>query len=189
MGRPKATTELAGRRFVDLVVATLQAAALSPILVVHGADRFDMPAGVIPVHNAGWRQGPLSSLQCALRRLSRMEQSTRHTGSTGVLVATVDRPRVDPETIRSLLAAHAELAPGPWQPRFEGRSGHPIVWPADLLPDLLSLDAEDQRVSARTLLARPDVTSRRRFVDVEDPAIHENFDRPSDLPAAARNEP
>ena len=65
-----------------------------------------------------------------------------------------------------------------WQPAYRGRRGHPVLYPHDLVVDLLGL-AKDE--TARTLLARPDVAPRRRLLDVDDRAVVENLDQPEDL--------
>jgi CTP:molybdopterin cytidylyltransferase MocA len=168
MGRPKALLAHRGRSFLRCAVDL--AAGCAPVLVVAGAVEFP-PAEYAParlVHNPAWPEGQLGSLQRALAELG--------TDVAGLLVLTVDRPHVRPDTVAALVAAY-RAAPGcVWQPAHAGRRGHPIVYPAALLPALRALPPE---ASPRALLAaRADL---RRELAVDDPAVLDNLDRPADL--------
>jgi len=166
MGRPKALLIHDGRTFVRRVVDL--AANCAPILVVTGAIDLDLdlrPA--IRVHNPAWPQGQLSSLQ---RGLAELEDPA------GLLVLTVDRPHIRPATVTALLAAFASAPECIWQPAHGGRNGHPILYPAALLPALRALPPD---ASPRDLLARH--ADLRRSLPVDDPAVLDNLDRPEDL--------
>ncbi|MEM9453459.1 MAG: nucleotidyltransferase family protein [Myxococcota bacterium] len=175
MGRPKALLRWRGRPFVRHAVEQAHAAGASPVVVVEGAVPLPEVAlgGARRVHNEAWAEGPLGSLQMGLRALL-------DTGCTeaGVLVLTVDRPHVRESTLRELVAAVRDEPRAIWQPRHHDRRGHPIIYPADLVPALVEL-APPQ--TPRTLLARPEVAARRRSLAVEDPAVLDNLDRPEDL--------
>ena len=168
MGQPKARLQWRGRSFVEHAVAL--AAGCAPIVVVSGAA--DLPAlGVRVAENAQWRMGPLSSLQVGLRAIEAEAW-------TGVLVLTVDRPHVDASTIAALLRGHAARPDAVLQPMHAGRSGHPILHPRDVAEALLQLPPS---ASARDVVHRPDVASRRVAIEVDDPAILDNIDTPEDL--------
>ena len=189
MGEPKARLRWGTRSFlaacVDAAYALTNCPALAAtprLLVVGGAVdlRTDCEALEVGyVHNFGWQDGPLSSLQCALGSL----------GPGPVAVLTVDRPHLRLTTLHSLRDAVIAEPTQIWQPRFAGMRGHPIVWPASLRAELLGLE---RRGSPRSLLARPEVAALRRSIEVEDPAVLDNLDRPEDLarlgppPAAAK---
>lgn len=169
MGQPKALLLHRGRPFVRCAVDL--ASGCSPILVVTGAhDLADIDLGAATrVHNTTWPQGQLSSLQRALSILDE---------PAGVLVLTVDRPHIHPTTVTSLLSAFINDPTGIWQPEHAGRRGHPIVYPAALLPALRALPVD---ASPRDLLAaHPHL---RRTIHVDDPAVLDNLDRPADLAA------
>ena len=112
------------------------------------------------------------SLQCGLARAHE-----RWPQLTGVVVHTVDRPRVRPSTVRALLAAHADDPTVVAQPRRDGRSGHPLLWPARSFDALAALEPAQTR---RELLRGPAALERRR-VAVDDPGVHDNVDHPSAL--------
>lgn len=166
MGRPKALLVHDGRPFVRCVVDL--AAGCAPILVVTGAVDLDLDVHpAIRIHNPAWPQGQLSSLQRGLAELGE---------PAGLLVLTVDRPHIRPSTVVALLAAFAGAPGCIWQPAHAGRSGHPILYPAALLPALRALPPD---ASPRDLLARH--ADLRRSLPVDDPAVLDNLDRPEDL--------
>lgn len=166
MGRPKALLVHDGRPFVRCVVDL--AAGCAPILVVTGAVDLDLDVHpAIRIHNPAWPQGQLSSLQRGLAELGE---------PAGLLVLTVDRPHIRPSTVVALLAAFAGAPGCIWQPAHAGRNGHPILYPAALLPALRGLPAD---ASPRDLLARH--ADLRRSLPVDDPAVLDNLDRPEDL--------
>lgn len=173
MGRPKALVPWRGRPFVAHAIALARCAGADPIAVVEGAVPLPDPAieGALRVVNAQWSRGPLTSLQAGLE----VALAAR---PAGVLVLTVDRPHVAIATIEALALAWRNEPTRLWQPRYQGRHGHPILWPADLARRLSQLSPDD---SARALVRSPDVASRRAFIDVQDGAVVDNLDRPEDL--------
>jgi CTP:molybdopterin cytidylyltransferase MocA len=173
MGRSKAALELQGRSFLALCVA-LAFDALgehAQVFVVEGAhpleDLLDAQPRPTLIRNEGWQDGPLSSLQSAL------SHPAAH--ARACLVLSVDRPHISARTLETLLRAYEGEPDAIWQPRFDGRRGHPILWPADLVEELRRLP---RSASPRELMARPEVQARRAFVPVDDPAILDNIDDP-----------
>ena len=93
--------------------------------------------------------------------------------AAGWVVALGDMPYVLPATIVALVAAinhGAAIA----VPVCEGRRGNPVAFSRDHLPHLLQLQGDE---GARSLLKSWPVTA----VDVHDPGIWRDIDRPSDL--------
>lgn len=168
MGRPKALLQLHGRSFVACAVELAARAGCLPIVVVTGA--VDLSGEELPaqlVHNATWPEGQLGSLQRGLAALG---------DPAGVLVLTVDRPHLRVSTVVTLVAAFRMGPQFSWQPEHAGRRGHPVVYPRSMLAALAALPAT---ADPRELLrSRGDL---RRGISVDDPAIHDNLDRPEDL--------
>ena len=178
MGQPKALIELEGRSFLARCLALAEPCARR--FVVHGATPLHdapRPPGVALVSNPNWRRGPLSSLQVGLRAAMAASPGLR-----GILVLTVDRPHVRPETIGDLLAHHARHPDRLVCPRHHGRRGHPVIWPGVIFETLLALDPTQ---TARALLAGPEALTRHE-VPVDDPATLENIDDPEALAALRR---
>lgn len=172
MGQAKALLRHGERSFVACAVDLAVAAGCAPIVVVTGAQAICEPLTATLVHNEAWPLGQLSSLQRGLAALAGLGESS------GVLVLTVDRPHLRPGTVVALVRAFRDAPAYVWQPEHAGRRGHPLIWPSALLPALRALPPEGD---PRPLL-RAHAGSRRALA-VDDPAIHDNLDRPEDLAA------
>lgn len=167
MGRPKALLLHRGRTFLGCAVDLAAAAGCARIAVVTGAIDLPDEPGTVRVHNPTWPLGQLGSLQRGLAALGE---------PTGVLVLTVDRPHLRPDTVVGLAAAFRAEPDHLWQPEHRGRRGHPQIYPASLLPALAALPPE---ASPRDLIAGH--AALRRTLAVDDPAVLDNLDRPEDL--------
>lgn len=177
MGRVKALLPLGDRSLLARSIALVRAGGCAPVIVVEGAHPLDVePAlcepGVIRAHNPDWSLGPLSSLQVGLRA------ALAHGELDGVLVHHVERPRVAPATVAALLAGLAREPDAIWQPQFENRSGHPMLWPRSCFTELLALDPT--QASARTLARAPEQAARRRKLPCSDPGVLDNIDTSDD---------
>ena len=94
-------------------------------------------------------------------------------GAQAWLIALGDMPRVRESTIRALsdaVAAGAVIA----APVSGGRRGNPVGFGAACLPELLALQGDE---GARRILKHHPVTE----VEVDDPGIFQDVDRPADL--------
>ncbi len=173
MGRPKIAIPWRGRSFARHVCDRARACALAPIVLVWGASPppadVEGLAGLVVRHNPHWRRGPFSSLQTGLHAVA---------AGSAVLVLTVDRPHLRPDTLAALLHAHRQDARAVVQPIRDGRHGHPVLLPAWVADEARTAPATG---TLRDLLRRPDVAPARRFVPVDDPAVLDNLDRPEDL--------
>jgi molybdenum cofactor cytidylyltransferase len=169
MGRVKAGIVWRGRTFLAHTLSL--AADCAPVVIVSGAHSLHefAPVGSNIIENPCWEQGPLSSLQRGLGALP---------SRTPVLVLTVDRPHVRPDTVSALLRAHRSHPDSVAQPAHNGTRGHPLVLPADLVAEVLSLEPTQ---SLRDLLRRADIRPRRKQIAVNDPGVLDNLDRPADL--------
>lgn len=173
MGEPKQKLRHRGRSFVGCAVELARVAGCAPIVVVTGAidlaDEALEPA--LLVANPTWPMGQLSSLQRGLAAVSE-----RRPDLPALLVLTVDRPHLRPHTIAALVEAWRGDPGGLWQPELGGRRGHPVIYPASLLPALAALPPT---ASPRPLLAAH--ATLRRGLAVDDPAVLDNLDHPGDL--------
>jgi molybdenum cofactor cytidylyltransferase len=104
--------------------------------------------------------------------LAHAMQQSMH--AAGWIVALADMPYLKPSTIHALLDAlrnGASIA----APVYDGRRGNPVAFGRLHLPELLRLSGD---VGARRLLHDYPV----QLVEVDDPGIHLDIDRPQDLP-------
>lgn len=170
MGQPKALIPWRGAPFVAHCITQAQRAGCNNVVVVAGAVALpaDTTIGARVVDNPAWAEGQMSSVQTGLRAVP----------SGAVLLLTVDRPHVQPETVTALVAAWRAEPTLVWQPIFNARRGHPLVYPADVVAAVV--DAPPGQTQ-RDVLARPDIAPRRRTLPCEDAATVDNLDRPEDL--------
>ena len=169
MGSPKALLPYRGTTFLEHLVNLLQG-RVEPLLVVlgHDADRIraalHLPPQVRVLLNQDYRLGQLSSLQTAIRALEGRPVS-------GLLVAPVDHPAVEPEVVAALLKTFAVEQPEVLVPTFEGRRGHPVIFSAPLFPELLaaSLDEGARAVVRRHAARELTIHDAGILADIDDP--------------------
>jgi molybdenum cofactor cytidylyltransferase len=154
MGRPKAALTLGrdGPSFVDAITNTLSAAGVSAVRVV--------------VINPNPASGMLSSVQCGVRALP--------SGLDAVFVWPVDHPLVERDTVIALIAAFRGSAPPVVVPTHDGRRGHPVLFAARVLPELLVADGT--RGAAAVVHAHDD----RLELPVADRGVLCDIDTPED---------
>lgn len=168
MGSPKPLLKLGDRTFLEKIVDDLKAAGVDNLLVVLGAkaeeieERIDL-SGVKTVYNPDYRRGQLSSLWAALRELP---PQTR-----GVLFTLADHPAVKLSTYQKLISAWEEHPDKIAVPLYQGRGGHPIIFPAALKEEFLQAP-EDQ--GARAVIYREE--SRVEKIPVDDAGIKKDID-------------
>jgi molybdenum cofactor cytidylyltransferase len=186
MGRPKLDLAIGGETILSRSLRNLLAAELDRVLVVvasGGEARSELLEPYEP-HNHDERVevvvNPSSSndgLASSLRRgLERLPEKTRI-----VLVALADKPLVKPETIRTLLATFDEAGARIAHPVYRGEQGHPVLFVAELVEELLTL-AGDR--GGKSLLARH--REEVLEIEVEDPGVCFDIDTPEDYERARR---
>ncbi len=177
MGQPKALLPWGGvplvRHQVDLLAAQ---PAVDPMIVVVGAllDEVQATLDSTParvVTNPRFREGRATSLAAGARALKGRP--------TSVLVVSVDQP-LAPELLDPLVTAWQAEPDALLRPTFAGRSGHPLIVPADVAPEL-------EQVTEATQGLRAVVTRHRhrlRSVRVESELAVLNLNTPADFAAA-----
>lgn len=178
MGRPKALLPWRGRTFVAHLVSAARTAGCEPVVVVQGATDLTgagIDADAIRVTNLDWTRGPRTSLACGL---DGVERAASDPPPSGVLILTVDRPHLRTETLSALLDAHRRAPDRVWQARSGGRRGHPLILSTAAVQALRGAPPD---ATLRDVLRSPAIAPTRDAVDLDDPAIHDNLDRPEDL--------
>lgn len=95
-----------------------------------------------------------------------------------IVIALADMPWVQSRTLASLITA-AETADCIVQPRHGGERGHPVIFPARYLAALSQCRGD---VGARDVLR--DNAANVMLIDVDDPGVLRDVDRPEDLAAS-----
>lgn len=173
-GGKKLLTPIDGEPLLDRTIRALLDGGVAEVIVVVGRDartelERDVNAMLDPrvrtVENPDPSRGMFSSIQ---------EGVAQANGDT-ILVMPGDMPFVSPETVRAVIAAF-ERRPGIVSPRYRGKRGHPVALPQSLSEEIR---AADPRATLHDVIhAHTDI---RVDVDVDDPGINRDVDRPEDL--------
>jgi molybdenum cofactor cytidylyltransferase len=171
MGAPKALVRFAGRPLVEHVLVPPLFRGFGDVVVVLGPDA----EAVYPiVARLGFRhlvnpdpdRGRTGSVQAGLRALRATVRA--------VFVQPVDCPIIRPQTYLALAAAlgSADVV----VPVYRGKRGHPPLLSVKIVPHILAAGPDEP---LRDLLQARDVDGR--LVEVDDPGVLLNIDRPEDL--------
>ncbi len=168
MGRAKPLLEIEGSTFVQRICERMLWAGVDDLRVILGHYVEEVVA-VLPadervrwIHNPDYDSGQLSSLQAGLRA-GRCDRK--------VMMALVDHPTVLAETYARLLQVDGQIV----IPTHGGRRGHPMVWGATVLDELLAGPLDR---GARAVVRKD--PERVVEVAVDDPGILADVDLPED---------
>lgn len=171
MGGPKALLLVDGKPLIWAHVQRLREVSCQPIIVVTraavAAALGDMPGVRILAADTG---SMAASLSVAVRDLSPEP-------SRVVVVVPIDTLPVRRTTLQQLLTAatteHALVA----TPQYRGQSGHPVA----LREHLIQVFREGYTGTLRDVVRS--AGTRRRRVEVDDPAVRSDLNTPADLAA------
>ena len=154
--------------FLEGIVHTMIWAGADEFLVVVGHKHEQITAAVqLPearfVVNEAWRSGQLSSLRTAVRALS--------PHSEGMLFTPVDYPLVSLSTYRVLIERWMEDRDSLVIPRYEGRKGHPAIFPETLYNRVFNEELPD---GARSIIKKE--IESVKFVPVQDEGVVADID-------------
>jgi molybdenum cofactor cytidylyltransferase len=181
-GGGKLTAPWRGGVLLNGALAAAFAAPVRSVTVVTGADpgieavarafaeRTGQGARLEVVHCASHAEGMGATLRAGVASLP--------ADAGGVFVFLGDMPLIPAAILPSLAAALAGGALAA-APTFEGQRGHPVLFSATLLADLLALRGDQ---GARDVLQR--LGARLELVKTDDPGVLVDIDRPGDLDRA-----
>jgi len=137
---------------------------------VHAVHASGLPCYV----EQGRHQGMGDAIASAVR-------ANQHAGSWLILPA--DLPLIQPSTLRRVAQALAEEPDHVVVPTYHGQRGHPVAFPDNCLPALLSLSGDR---GASAIVSHMLQLCRVTLLEVEDVGCITDIDTPQDLAAAAR---
>jgi len=150
MGSPKALLAYQGRPFLEHLLEVTVHPKIGVRRVVLGAHAEPIAKNIALtadeiVINADWEKGQLSSIQAAIRSLPAAAGLPTQAGlqhlphsTDGSLLCLIDHPLISGALVNYLIeqfyaAACAKIV----LPVYEGRRGHPLIFPASLYEELL----------------------------------------------------
>lgn len=176
MGRDKARLPIpGGGSFLSRLAGTFLSAGCGEVVAVVGPQADEIRAAAARerlrvrfVVNPDPSRGQLSSLQEALVVLAPRAPQ-------GLLMAPVDQPLIAADTVRRVLEAWSGSGAPIVRPSSLGRHGHPVLFDARVLPELL---AADLSVGARAVVRAH--AAEVRDVEVTDAGAFDDIDTPED---------
>ena len=181
MGRDKALLEYHGSTFLNHLIS-LFSPRVDPLIVVlgHHADAIRPTIQQRPtvkvVINRDYKKGMLTSLQAGIRTLP---------SDVGAAMFTlVDHPAVEESTVDRLIEQFQAGRQALAIPCYRRQRGHPVIAARPILEEILRLPEDS---SAKTV-----IRGHRRetaFVEMDDPGVVLDIDRPSDYDAMASSRP
>lgn len=172
MGRSKQLLPLGPKPVIRHCLDSLLAAGVQEIVVVLGMDHGGVAAAIggMPVRtvvNADFLSDMAGSVRTGLRQTA--------PAATGVLVCLADHPLVMPATIAELVGCHASDPDSILIPAYQGRRGHPTLFPRAAIGDILSAKTLREVIAGRAGSVRPlDVADEGVVLDLDTP---EDFER------------
>lgn len=176
MGTCKPLLPLAGRPVILHSFEALQGGGIADIILVAGADGDAVCEVLAGMHYVvAWNREPESDMAGSIRL--GLQAIPPH--CTGVLVHLADYPLVRPETITTLIAGHEAHPEQIIIPVYQGRSGHPALFPSAVL-------AEIYKVATLRDIVRRDA-ARLLSLEVNDCGILTDMDTPRDYERLREN--
>ena len=172
MGDFKQLLRLGEKTFVEHCVDQLLASGVGELIVVTGHREGDVrqALGDRPVkfaHNADYRSGMASSIKCGIQAASEKARA--------FLIALVDQPQIQAETIRHLIQVFDHGQARIVIPRHVGRNGHPILLDERLRSEILNMSVDD---GLRQIVRAHETETQR--IDVSSRAVVDDCDLPED---------
>jgi molybdenum cofactor cytidylyltransferase len=155
MGSPKALLAYQGRPFLEHLLEVTVHPKIGVRRIVLGAHAEAIARNIVLdaneiVINDDWEKGQLSSIQAAIRSLlgaglpatGGIAKDGAERGTDGLLLCLIDHPLISGDLVDVLIeqfyATRAKIV----LPKYEGRRGHPVIFPSALYDELLRAPAD-----------------------------------------------
>ncbi len=175
MGRPKQTLPLSGRPAVRYCAETILAAGIHDVIVVTGATASETEAAleglaVRIARNPDTNSDMAGSVRTGLKAI---DPAVRF-----VLVCLADHPLVTADTIRRVTAESAQHPVKIVIPRYQGRRGHPTLFPQSIIQEIFSGQNLRDLISGHA--------AHVHYVDVDDEGVVLDMDTEEDYEKVRR---
>jgi molybdenum cofactor cytidylyltransferase len=173
-GGKKLLTPIDGEPLLDRTIDALLEGGVAEVIVVVGRDaraelERDVNAMLDPRVRAIENPDPTRGMFSSIR------EGVAQAQGDAILVMPGDMPFVSPDTVRAVIEAYARKR-GIVSPRYRGKRGHPVALPSSLRDEIR---AANPRGTLHDVIHAH--TDMRIDVDVDDPGVVRDIDRPEDL--------
>lgn len=175
-GSPKALAPIFSTTAILHLLKNFTNSQVDEIIIVLGAQADQIKASLLKhkmikvVYNKDYNFGQTSSFKVGLTHASSQ--------SKALLLIPVDYPFISTATIDLLIKEYDKNPKNILIPTFNGRKGHPPIFPISLKQDLLNLD---DTLGVNTILKKNEKVLR--FFEVNDPGVVQTFNTPEELEA------
>ena len=173
-GGRKLLADVDGQPLLDRTINSLLDGGVSEVIVVVGRDaRAELERDVNALNDA--RVRPVENHDPSRGMFSSIQEGMRTANGDVVLVLPGDMPYVRSETVRRVIEQWRKTR-GIVSPRYNGKRGHPVALPIAFRDEIAATPSSSNlhEVIKRHLDIRVDL-------DVDDPGIGRDVDRPEDL--------
>ncbi len=173
-GGRKLLTRIDGDPLLDHTIGALLDGGVSEVIVVVGtAARSELERDVNAMNDA--RVRPVENPDPSRGMFSSIQEGVRTASGDVLLVLPGDMPFVKAATVRRVIDEWAKRR-GIVSPRHNGKRGHPVALPLELRDEILATSPTSNlhEVIRKHLDLRTDL-------DVDDPGVNRDVDRPEDL--------
>lgn len=169
MGACKPLLLLANKPVIRHSLATLLDAAINPIVVVLGPGGEPIRQAIAPMPaTIAWNRALAGDMAGSVRA----GLAALRPDCTGVLIHLADYPLVSRATVHTLCTAHQQSPTAIIIPTYQGRQGHPTLFPRQMLAEL------DGAATLRDIVKKD--PSRVIRLPVDDDGILLDMDTPAD---------
>ena len=173
-GGRKLLAAVDGEPLLDRTIRCLLDGGASEVIVVVGTDaRAELERDVNAMNDA--RVRPVENPDPSRGMFSSIQEGVETADGDALLVLPGDMPYVRAETVRAVIAKFREK-PAIVSPRYKGKRGHPVALPLGLKDEIR---ATPSSANLHEVIKRH--TDQRVDLDVDDPGIVRDVDRPEDL--------
>ncbi len=173
-GGRKLLAPVDGEPLLDRTIRCLLDGGASEVIVVVGTDaRAELERDVNAMNDA--RVRPVENPDPSRGMFSSIQEGVETANGDALLVLPGDMPYVRAETVRAVIAKFREK-PAIVSPRYKGKRGHPVALPLGLKDEIR---ATPSSANLHEVIKRH--TDQRVDLDVDDPGIVRDVDRPEDL--------
>lgn len=171
MGRAKALLPYGGSTFLECVLGVLEAAGVDAVRVVVGRDGDGLRAATPALPDDAWVENPTPD--DGMLSSARLGVCALPAGTEAFFLWPVDHPLVRAATVSALLATWRARRAPVVVPRHRGRRGHPVLFDASTIPEILS--APDDAGARHVVAAH---ANDRIELEVADAGILADIDTP-----------